>query len=182
MRILSTSPLNDPHLDHIVATLAVILMPVKEREKFLEQVQIALQDTGTQGDTVWVMLDEEGEEDEDISNIGANLSESDLIFLLHQIPLDKLFEQVLYIEQDSERDYRHYKQDRSSITEHHMLRIFAFSTVIVRLLKKGLKTYDSPRYRQLAKRLSALIRDVVQYASDLWESFDKNEVFNFLFY
>ncbi|XP_016841839.1 ectopic P granules protein 5 homolog isoform X2 [Nasonia vitripennis] len=172
-RVLSTSPLNDPHLDHIVATLAVILMPVKEREKFLEQVQIALQDTGnTQGDTVWVMLDEEGEEDEDIANIGANLSESDLISLLHQIPLDKLFEQALYIEQDSNEDYR---QDRSSITEYHMLRIFAFSTVIVRLLKKGLKTYDSPRYRQLAKRLSALIRDVVQYASDLWESFDKNQ-------
>lgn len=176
-RILSTSPLNDPHLDHIVSTLAVILMPVKEREKFLEQVQIALQDTGSQADTVWVMLDEEGEEDEDISNIGANLSESDLIFLLHQIPLDKLFEHALYIEHDSDRDY---KQDRTSITEHHMLRIFAFSTVIVRVLKKGLKTYDSPRYRQLAKRLSALIRDVVQYASDLWESFDKNEVFSFI--
>ena len=119
------------------------------------------------------MLDEEGEEDEDIANIGANLSESDLISLLHQIPLDKLFEQVLYIEHDSNEDYR---QDRNFITEHHMLRIFAFSTVIVRLLKKGLKTYDSPRYRQLAKRLSALIRDVVQYASDLWESFDKNQV------
>lgn len=174
IKAVSTSPLNDSHLDHIVATLAVILMPVKEREKFLEQVQIALQDTGAnENDTVWVMLDEEGEEDEDIANMGANLSESDLISLLHQIPLDKLFEQVLYIEHDSNEDYR---QDRNSITEHHMLRIFAFSTVIVRLLKKGLKTYDSPRYRQLAKRLSALIRDVVQYASDLWESFDKNQV------
>ncbi|XP_058795354.1 ectopic P granules protein 5 homolog isoform X2 [Phymastichus coffea] len=174
IKTVSTSPLNDPHLDHIVATLAVILMPVKEREKFLEQVQIALQDTGAnENDTVWVMLDEEGEEDEDIANIGANLSESDLISLLHQIPLDKLFEQVLYIEHDNNEDYR---QDRTSITEHHMLRIFAFSTVIVRLLKKGLKTYDSPRYRQLAKRLSALIRDVVQYASDLWESFDKTQI------
>ncbi|XP_014203959.1 ectopic P granules protein 5 homolog isoform X2 [Copidosoma floridanum] len=173
IKVQSTSPLNDSYLDHIVATLAIILLPIKEREKFLEQVQISLQDTGDSQDTVWVMLDEEGEDEEDIANMGVNLSESDLICLLHQIPLDKLFQQVLYIELDDDNDYR---QDRKSITEHHMLRIFAFSTVLVRLLKKGLKTYDSPRYRQLTKRLSALIRDVVQYASDLWESFNKSQV------
>lgn len=170
---LTSSPLNDPHLDHIVATLAVILLPVKERCQFLEQVQISLQETGnTTGDTVWVMLDEEGEEDEDIANCGANLFESDLIALLHQIPLDKLFEQILFIERQNDI----FHQDGNAVTEHHILRIFAFSTVIVRLLKKGLQTYDTPRYRQLAKRLSALIRDTVQYASDLWELFDKSKV------
>ncbi|XP_033214682.1 ectopic P granules protein 5 homolog isoform X2 [Belonocnema kinseyi] len=172
-RRLSTSPLNDPHLDHIVAILATILLPVKERNKFLEQVQISLQDTGSQpGDTVWVMLDEDGEEDEDIANCGANLFESDLISLLHQIPLDKLFEHILLIERQND----HFHQDGNAVTEHHILRIFAFSTVIVRLLKQGLKTYDTPRYRQLAKRLSALIRDTVQYASDLWEAFDRSKI------
>lgn len=35
---LGVSPLNDPFLDHIIATLAVILLPVKDRDKFLEQV------------------------------------------------------------------------------------------------------------------------------------------------
>lgn len=34
----STSPFSDPYLDHIIATLAVILLPVKDRDKFLEQV------------------------------------------------------------------------------------------------------------------------------------------------
>ena len=170
---LSSSPLNDPHLDHIVAVLAVILLPIKERNKFLEQVQISLQDTGSNpGDTVWVMLDEEGEEDEDIANCGANLFESDLISLLHQIPLDKLFEQILFIERQDDN----FRQDGNAVTERHILRTFAFSTVIVRLLKKGLQNYDSPRYRQLAKRLSALIRDTVQYASDLWEAFDKFKI------
>ncbi|XP_043464914.1 ectopic P granules protein 5 homolog isoform X3 [Leptopilina heterotoma] len=171
-RGFSSSPLNDPYLDHIVATLAVILLPVKERNQFLEQVQISLQETGNTGDTVWVMLDEEGEEDEDIANCGANLFESDLISLLHQIPLDKLFEQILFIERHNDM----FHQDGNAVTEHHILRIFAFSTVIVRLLKKGLQTYDTPRYRQLAKRLSALIRDTVQYASDLWELFDKTKI------
>ncbi|XP_014236749.1 ectopic P granules protein 5 homolog isoform X1 [Trichogramma pretiosum] len=169
---ISASPLSDPYLDHIVATLAVILMPVKEREQFLEQVQLSLQDTGTgESDTIWVMLDEEGEEDEDIANTGANLSEMDLISILHQIPLSKLFELALHIDPSASSE-----QNRNTITEHHMLRLFSFSTVIIRLLKRGLKTYDSPRYRQLAKRLSALIRDVVQYVSDLWESFEKQKV------
>ncbi|XP_011312078.1 ectopic P granules protein 5 homolog isoform X2 [Fopius arisanus] len=172
-RSLSTSVLNDPHLDHMIATLAVILLPIKEREKFLEQVQISLQDTGSNpGDTVWVMLDEEGEEDEDIANTGANLWESDLITLINQIPMDKLFEQVLLIEKVEEG----YHQDARGITEHHMLKVFAFFTVVVRLFKQGLRTYDSPRYRQLAKRLSALIRDVVQYTSDQWEAFDKSPI------
>ncbi|KAG7211797.1 hypothetical protein KM043_011028 [Ampulex compressa] len=169
---ISTSPLNDPYLDHMIAILAVILLPIKDRDKFLEQVQISLLDTeSSPGDTVWVMLDEEGEEDEDIANIGANLSESDLISLLHQIPFNKLFEQVLYIQ----HQYDRYQQDKNAITEHHMLRIFAFFTVIIKILKQGLKTYDSPRYRQLAKRLSALIRDIIQYATDQWEIFDKEQ-------
>ncbi|KAK0092983.1 hypothetical protein PV326_000174 [Microctonus aethiopoides] len=174
-RGLTASPLNDPYLDHMVATLAVILLPVKDRDKFLEQVQISLQDSGSNpSDTVWVMLDEEGEEDEDIANTGANLFESDLISLLNQIPIGKLFEQILLINKQENG----YYQDKKSMTEHHMLRIFAFSNVLVKLFKQGLKTYDSPRYRQLAKRLSALIRDLVQYASDQWEAFDKSQVFD----
>lgn len=170
---LSSSPFNDLYLDHMIATLAVILLPVKDRDKFLEQVQMSLQDTTcSPGDTVWVMLDEEGEEDEDIANAGANLFESDLISLLHQIPLNRLFEQVLFIQRQNDR----YEQEEKAITDHHMLRLFAFYTVVVRLVKQGLKTYDSPRYRQLAKRLSALIRDVVQYASDQWEIFDRSRL------
>lgn len=37
---LSVLPLNDHYLSHMISTLAVILLPVKEREKFLEQVII----------------------------------------------------------------------------------------------------------------------------------------------
>ncbi|XP_076173051.1 ectopic P-granules autophagy protein 5 isoform X2 [Ptiloglossa arizonensis] len=170
---LSTSSLNDPYLDHIIATLAVILSPIKDRDTFLEQVRISLQDTvPSPGDSVWVMLDEDGEEDEDIYNTGANLFESDLISLLNQIPFNKVFEHVLYIQCQNNR----YYQDKNSITHHHMLRMFAFFTIIVKHLKQGLKTYDSPRYRQLTKRLSALIRDIVQYASDQWEEFDKSQI------
>ena len=170
---LNTSPFNYHYLDHMVAVLANILMQIKEREKFLEQVQITLQDPeNNSNDTIWVILDEECEEDEDITSMGMNLFESDLISFLYQIPLDKFFEEILYVENKNGI----YEQDKNLITEHHILRLFAFSTVIVRILKRGLQTYDSPRYRQLAKRISAIIRDVIQCASDLWESFDKNQV------
>jgi hypothetical protein len=57
------------------------------------------------------------------------------------------------------------------VNEHHILRLLAFATVFVRLLRQGLRTYDSPRYRQFAKRLGRLIRHTVQYASDVWEGF-----------
>lgn len=123
-------------------------------------------------DTVWVILDEEGEEDEDIANAGVNLYESDLISLLRQIPFDKIFEHVLYIQCQNDG----YHQDKRYVTHHHLLRLFAFFTTVIKLLKQGLKTYDSPRYRQLTKRLSALIRDIVQYASDQWEEFDRSQV------
>ncbi|KAK1120451.1 hypothetical protein K0M31_012430 [Melipona bicolor] len=170
---LGVSPINDPYLDHIIATLAVILLPVKDRDKFLEQVQQSLQDTSySPGDTVWVILDEEGEEDEDIANIGANLFESDLISLLNQIPFSKVFEQVLCIQYQNDD----YHQNKAYITHHHLFRMFAFFATVIRLLKQGLKTYDSPRYRQLTKRLSALIRDIVQYANDQWEDFDKDQI------
>ncbi|XP_076765337.1 ectopic P-granules autophagy protein 5 isoform X1 [Xylocopa sonorina] len=170
---LSISPLNDPYLDHVIATLAVILLPIKDRDKFLEQVQKSLQDTTSNpGDTVWVILDEDGEEDEDIANVGVNLFESDLISLLNQIPFSKVFEQVLYIQYQN----NDYHQNKTYITHHHLLRMFAFFTTIVKVLKQGLKTYDSPRYRQLTKRLSALIRDIVQYANDQWEDFDRKKV------
>lgn len=119
------------------------------------------------------MLDEDGEEDEDIRNLGANLCESDLIAILHQIPFEKLFRLILFVNQKGNYDY---VQESNLVTEHHMLKIFAFSSILATLLRHGLKTYDSPRYRQLAKRLSAIIRDVVQYASDQWEAFDRNQV------
>lgn len=131
-----------------------------------------MEDTASSpGDTVWLMLDEEGEEDEDIANVGANLFESDLISLLNQIPFTKVFEQVLCIRYKDD-----YYQNKTYITHYHLFRMFAFFTTVIGLLKQGLKTYDSPRYRQLTKRLSALIRDIVQYASDQWEEFDKNQV------
>lgn len=43
-----SSPFNDVYLDHMIATLAVILLPIKERDKFLEQVNLESKHESTQ--------------------------------------------------------------------------------------------------------------------------------------
>nr|CAD7569208.1 unnamed protein product [Timema californicum] len=166
-----TSPFASPHLGHMVAALATILLPIQEREQFLHEVQSCLKDStslDTEGDSLWILVDSDGEGDEDDGNSNRNLlKENDMVALLNQIPMDILYRHVLLINRRDERDI----YDVGLITEHHLLRLFAFSTVLVRLLRQGLKTYGTPRYRQFAKRLGRLIRHTVQYASDQWESF-----------
>ena len=39
------------------------------------------------------------------------------------------------------------------------------------LLREGLRTFNTPKYRQLAKRLGRLIRHTVHYVSDHWQAF-----------
>lgn len=64
------------------------------------------------------------------------------------------------------------------ITEHHILRLLAFSTTILRILQNGLQTYTQNRYNQFAKRLCRMVRQIVQYATDLWEYFKSSQNLN----
>lgn len=57
----------------------------------------------------------------------------------------------------------------ASVTPQHFLRLLSFSTVLVRLLRRGLEALAVPRYRQLSKRLGRLVRHTVQYATDVWQ-------------
>ena len=74
---------------------------------------------------------------------------------------------VLRIEERDGKDC----YDVSKSTEHSMLKLFAFSTQFVYLLREGLKTFNTPKYRQFAKRLGRLIRHTVHFVSDHWENF-----------
>ncbi|XP_049842891.1 ectopic P granules protein 5 homolog isoform X1 [Schistocerca gregaria] len=155
-----------PYLRHAVAVLATLVRPVREREHFLEQAPL-------RGDPApsepWVLVDSDGEEDEDTEvgrGCGAVLRENDLVAILNQIPFDAVFRHVLLVDRRDDRDL----YDPSLVTEQHVLRLFAFCTVLVRLLRTGLATYSSPRYRQFGRRLGRLIRHTVQYVSDQWQS------------
>ncbi|KAF2894637.1 hypothetical protein ILUMI_11535 [Ignelater luminosus] len=162
---LQESPFSSYQINHIIAVLATILMPVQKREQFLEQIA---QSRENPDDSLWVIVDSEGEEDEESS--GTALRENDLVQLMNQLPIDNLFRATMLINHRDGQDCYDSKQ----VTEHHLLRFLAFCTVLLKILRQGLRTYDNPRYHQFSKRLCRFIRHIVQYATDQWEQFQKS--------
>lgn len=86
------SPFANYQINHILTILATILTPIKEREKFLEDIA---QNKEVATEALWVIVDSDGEEDEESS--GTSLRENDLVALLNQLPLDNLFRDLLLI-------------------------------------------------------------------------------------
>ncbi|XP_060530773.1 ectopic P granules protein 5 homolog [Cylas formicarius] len=158
------SPFSSYEVNHLLAILAVILSPVEERENFLND--IAHNKEGAT-DALWIIVDSDGEEDD--QNAGTSLKENDLVSLLNQLPLDDMFRMLLLIGKRDDQDF----YDSSLVSEHHLVRFFAFGTILLRLIHRGLQTYNQPRYNQFSKRLSRFIRHVVQYTTDQWEQFSK---------
>ncbi|KAK9871045.1 hypothetical protein WA026_010003 [Henosepilachna vigintioctopunctata] len=155
-------PFSSVQVNHILTVLTIILSPIRERDKFLEDIA-QMKDVAQ--DALWVMIDSEGEEDEEPS--GTSLRENDLVALVNQIPLDQLFRALLLVKHNNSEDF--YVDNL--ITENHIMRFFAFSTTFLKIINKGLQTYSQPRYNQFSKRLSRFIRHIVQYASDQWDRF-----------
>nr|CAH7757239.1 unnamed protein product [Callosobruchus chinensis] len=158
------SPFSNYQIHHILTILAALLSPVKGRELFLDDIA---QGRDMAADALWVMVDSEGEEDDEPT--GTSLKENDLVALLNQIPLDDLFRRILLVEK---RDFQD-TLNPNDITENHILRYLALSTVLLRIVHRGMKIYNQPRYNQFSKRLSRFIRHITQYATDLWELFVK---------
>lgn len=157
-------PFANFQVNHLLAVLSVVLSPIKERDKFLKDIS---QNQNVSGEAVWVLIDSDGEEDDE--NAGISLKENDLVALFNQLPLDDLFRCLLLIRRKDQQDF----YDVRLCNEQHILRYFAFSTVLLRLLHTGLQTYNQGKYNQFSKRLCRLIRHVVQYATDQLEQFIK---------
>ena len=171
---LEETSFDNPFLDHMITMMATILLPVKERENFLHEHRLRFTKTSDGGiedeednDKVWTVLDGEGSEDEDPTEVWAQLRESDLIALFNQIPVDHMFRYVLRVEErDGEDQY-----DVRNSSQHSFLKLYAFASQFVYLLREGLRTFNTPRYRQFAKRIGRLIRHTVHYVSNHWEGF-----------
>lgn len=118
------------------------------------------------GEALWIVVDSDGEEDD---NSGTSLRENDLVAFITQLPLENLFRLLLLVKR---KDFQN-SYDFSVVTQHHVLRFFAFGTVLLKIIQKGLETYNGGRYNQFCKRLSRMIRHVVQYATDIWEKFQE---------
>jgi len=57
--------------------------------------------------------------------------------------------------------------------EHDLLRLIAVGSVLVKLFKSGLETYNSKstKYKQFSKRLGHLLQDTVNYVTDVLEEY-----------
>ena len=167
---LQETSFDSPQLSGLVTLLATVLLPVRERSQFLLEWRLAgcggQEEAGDQ-DRVWTVLDGEGSEEEDPMHSWAQLREADLVALLAQIPVDHMFRYVLRVERRDGREW--YEVSHS--THLSLLKLFAFSTQFVLLLREGLRTFNTPKYRQFAKRLGRLIRHTVHYVSDHWANF-----------
>lgn len=76
---------------HCIAFLKVLLMPTKQRNEFLAQLQLANTPVDASNDEVWTIIDSDGEEDHTPSGECVGLKENDLTALFNQVPFEDLF-------------------------------------------------------------------------------------------
>lgn len=157
------SDLNSPEIHHCITLLSVLLLPIKQRNDFLIELN-------TKQDENWMLIDSDGEEGTTSSGDYCGIKESDLVSLLNQIPLENLFRSVTLVEFKNDN----YTLNENDLTGNHMLKLISFSSIFVKILGEGLKTYDTEKYRQFAKRLARLVRHCVLYLTDAHEIFKKN--------
>lgn len=157
------SPFANAEINHCVTFLKVLLMPAKQRNDFLVQLNQTNTPVDATNDDMWIVIDSDGEEDETPSGECAGLKENDLIALFNQVPFEELFSCMTFAHWDGDQRKVNVKR----ITGHHLLKFIAFATNLVELIGEGLKTYATERYKQFAKLLSRLVRQTVQYVSDM---------------
>lgn len=85
--------LNSPELNHCMAVLQILLMPVKKRNEYLKgQAQAHRELSEATGTTErWIVVDSDGEDSHTPAGECIGLKESDLIALLNQLPFEKIF-------------------------------------------------------------------------------------------
>ncbi|XP_073995330.1 ectopic P-granules autophagy protein 5 isoform X2 [Rhodnius prolixus] len=152
------------YLNHMVTAIATIVCPIKERQAFLSQMDKSL----NENDDVWVMVDSDGEDEEDSPSSQSQLRENDIIAMLNQVPLDALFRQILQLSRRDDVDIY------NALSSGEMLKVFAMSKLLIKILEQGIRTYGSTKYQQFAKRLARVISDTVHYVNDCWEIFKKD--------
>lgn len=156
------SPFALPEFQHCVAILSALLLPVKERGAFLENLTKDLVPKQPSEDA-WILVDSDGEEGSSSSGECLGLKENDLVAIFEQIPFESLFELVTIVR--TKGDHKFMNEER--ISGHHIIKSIAFASKFIAILRRGLSTYDSERYKQFAKRLGRLMKHTLAYISDL---------------
>lgn len=166
------SPFSYPEFQHCIALLAALLLPVKDRGTFLEGITKDLIPTSENiEEDVWILVDSDGEEGSSPSGECIGLKENDLVAIYDQIPFEMVFRMMTHIQKKNDG----YELISAKISGHHIIKAIAFSSKFIAILKRGLTTYDTERYKQFAKRLGRLMKHTLFYVSDLIQLYRNRE-------
>lgn len=157
------SPFTLPEFQHSIAILSALLLPIKERAAFLEGITKDLAPKKNSGEDAWILVDSDGEEGSTPEGECAGLKENDLAAIYQQIPFETIFELMTH----SRKKETSYFMNESKVSGHHIIKAIAFSSKFISIMKNGLSTYDSERYKQFAKRLGRLMKHNLAHISDL---------------
>ena len=161
-------------LDHALTVLSTILNPTSGREDFLHHLKPSPSQDGLDGegivvddkspDSIWVVVDSSGEEEEDPTHLWLLLTENDVVQILNQVPFKEIFQHMLLIRENDEA----VSYDVSGTSHHGLMKLFAFATSLIQLFRIGLATYSQVRYRGATKRICRFLRHTVEYVTDHW--------------
>lgn len=167
------NPFTFPEFNHCVSLLSALLLPIKDRSTFLESItkDLAPNDDSVQED-IWILVDSDGEEGSSPSGECIGLKENDLVAIFDQIPLEMIFRYVTMTQKTQQNEYQ---LDENKITGHHIIRTIAFASKFIGILKNGLVTYDTERYKQFAKRLGRLMKHTVFYIGDMMQLYNDRD-------
>ncbi|XP_014271688.1 ectopic P granules protein 5 homolog isoform X2 [Halyomorpha halys] len=149
------------YLNHMIATLATIIKPIAERNRFIQEME-------SSNEEIWVFVDSDGEDCEDSSILPTCLKENDIIAVLNQIPLESLFRQLMQLTKRDDIDVY------ISLSSSQLLRIFALSRLLMKLLSEGMRSYETKSHSQFCKRLASILTHTMQYVNDLWEAYRRD--------
>lgn len=158
-----------PEFQHCIAILSALLLPVKNRSLFLENITKDLKPASPKNkeEDVWILVDSDGEEGSSSSGECIGLKENDLVALLDQIPFDMIFKVMARVENN----------EMKQISGHHIIKSIAFATKFIGIFKQGLTTYDTERYKQFAKRLGRLMKHTLFFISDAMKIYKLSHVY-----
>ncbi|XP_004534242.1 ectopic P granules protein 5 homolog isoform X2 [Ceratitis capitata] len=165
--------LNSSEMSNCIATLQILLLPISKRNEYLKDFEKSHKEISDPvREERWILIDSDGEDSHNANGECVGLKESDLIALLNQIPFEKMFISALKIE----KFLNDYVISPDLILANDVLRVLIFFSRLIDIFGEGMLTYNTERYKQLAKRLGRLIRHTLQYSTDYYEIFMHNTI------
>ena len=106
-------------------------------------------------DDVWLLIDAETSDSEEVFVNRLNFTEQDIISLLQQIPF---FSVTKFITEGSHLSCDQHVCPFGNHSETTMFKLLAISTRIISILKEGLSTFNCMQFKSLIEHVTLMIK------------------------